>query len=110
VDPANEHGVTWLAVVGGDRDGYAARVDGDQPAHRRRPDERLVCQGDHGGPGITVRQCPQSGRQRGAHASQPVGVMHADHTGNFDGNGPGHDDHRIRPAVPQQRNAPFGQR
>jgi len=110
VDPADEHRVTRLAVVGGDRHGRAARVRRDQPAHRRHPDERLVRQGDHGGRGITVGQCPQPGRQRGAHARQPVRVVHADHTGDLDGDGPGHHDHRIRPAVPQQRDAPLGQR
>jgi len=47
VHTVDEHGVARLALVGGHRDGRAARVGGDQPADRLRSDERLVRQGDH---------------------------------------------------------------
>jgi hypothetical protein len=45
--PADQHRVTRLAVVGGDRDGSPGAIGGDQPPHRLGPDERLVGERDH---------------------------------------------------------------
>jgi len=111
VQAVNEYRIARLAMVGGDRDGRAAGMGGDQPAHRLGTDEGLVSQRDHRGgdtAGVASAERAQPGGQRGSHAGGPVGVVHGEHARQFHRDGSRHHDHGISTSRPEQRHPPFG--
>ncbi len=95
-----QHGITRLALVSGDRHRGASPVGGDQPCDRFRAHQRLVGQGDHRGADVRG-EGPQSGPERGSHAGAPLRVVHGMDPvfrREFELGGTGDDENRVRPA------------
>lgn len=119
----HEHGVARFPVVCGHRHAGAAAVRGNQPCHRLRPHQWLVCERHHhrayvGGIGSRrpVRfslwrraQDAEGGAERGAHAGPPFVVVDSVCPAQLDGGSAGDDHDRIRAARAQQGDAVLGQ-